>query len=242
MPPPNLRLVAAHYALDLLAAEEMVRVADALLSAGVYAHPLGELVTIRYPILPEVGPLFASALKELGVPVPTREEAPRTLVETYLRDIAEGACTPAEGLRGFLDEANRDTMSFIAGASGCGDLFRWHYDYEYIKSLVEEGYMDGKGGAESLAALDRRVVDFATAWVREQVRSNIDPAWLAWHGACVLKLAQRIRAESRFEDLPVLADALEEAGCNDREILCHLRGAGTHVRACWVVDLVLGKG
>ena len=42
--------------------------------------------------------------------------------------------------------------------------------------------------------------------------------------------------------LAVLADTLEEAGCSDSDLLGHLRGPGPHVRGCWVVDLVLGKG
>jgi hypothetical protein len=42
--------------------------------------------------------------------------------------------------------------------------------------------------------------------------------------------------------LAVLADALEEAGCTDLTILGHLRGPGPHVRGCWAVDLILGKG
>jgi hypothetical protein len=42
--------------------------------------------------------------------------------------------------------------------------------------------------------------------------------------------------------LPVLADALEEAGCDDREFLAHLRGGGPHCRGCFVVDALLGKG
>jgi hypothetical protein len=41
--------------------------------------------------------------------------------------------------------------------------------------------------------------------------------------------------------LAVLADALEDAGCSDAEILGHLRGPGPHVRGCWAVDLLLGK-
>ena len=41
--------------------------------------------------------------------------------------------------------------------------------------------------------------------------------------------------------LPILADALEDAGCTDQAILDHCRGAGPHVRGCWVVDLILGK-
>ena len=43
------------------------------------------------------------------------------------------------------------------------------------------------------------------------------------------------------ERLAVLFDALEEAGCDDAEILNHLRSPGPHVRGCWAVDLLLGK-
>jgi hypothetical protein len=63
----------------------------------------------------------------------------------------------------------------------------------------------------------------------------------AWRTPAVLALAQTSYEERRFEDLPVLADALEEAGCTDPEILSHLRGPGPHVRGCWALDLVLGK-
>jgi hypothetical protein len=41
--------------------------------------------------------------------------------------------------------------------------------------------------------------------------------------------------------LAVAADALEDAGCTDPELLGHLRGPGPQVRGCWAVDLVLGK-
>jgi hypothetical protein len=41
--------------------------------------------------------------------------------------------------------------------------------------------------------------------------------------------------------LALLADALEDAGCTDGELLGHLRGPGPHVRGCWALDLVLGK-
>jgi hypothetical protein len=44
-----------------------------------------------------------------------------------------------------------------------------------------------------------------------------------------------------LDRLPILADALEEAGCTDADILAHCRGPGPHVRGCWVVDLLLGK-
>ncbi len=44
-----------------------------------------------------------------------------------------------------------------------------------------------------------------------------------------------------FDELPVLADALEEAGCTGAEILEHLRSPGRHARGCWALDLLLGK-
>jgi hypothetical protein len=69
---------------------------------------------------------------------------------------------------------------------------------------------------------------------------ELDPAWLEWRGRTVLRIAQAIYDESRFEELPVLADALEEAGCTDADLLAHCRG-GEHFRGCWVVDLILSK-
>jgi hypothetical protein len=71
---------------------------------------------------------------------------------------------------------------------------------------------------------------------------SLEPAWLAWRDGTVRRLAAAIYEERRFADLPVLADALEEAGCDNPDILDHCRGGGEHVRGCWVVDLILGKG
>jgi hypothetical protein len=70
---------------------------------------------------------------------------------------------------------------------------------------------------------------------------DIDPAWPAWDGGAVRKLAASIHAERRFGDLPVLADALEEAGCADEAILRHCRDGGDHALGCWVLDRLLGK-
>jgi hypothetical protein len=68
-----------------------------------------------------------------------------------------------------------------------------------------------------------------------------DPAWLTWNDGTARKLAQTIYDERRFELLPILADALEESGCDNADILTHCRGPGPHVHGCWVVDLLLGK-
>jgi hypothetical protein len=68
-----------------------------------------------------------------------------------------------------------------------------------------------------------------------------DEAWCLWKNHTTSRLAEAIYADRAFDHLPILADALEEAGCTDAEILKHCRGPGPHVRGCWVVDLVLGK-
>jgi hypothetical protein len=70
----------------------------------------------------------------------------------------------------------------------------------------------------------------------------VDSAWLAWENGTVVKLAEAIYEQGAFERLPVLADALEDAGCPDADLLAHCRGPGPHVRGCWLVDLLLGKG
>jgi hypothetical protein len=70
---------------------------------------------------------------------------------------------------------------------------------------------------------------------------RFDPAWLRWHDSCVVKMAQTIYAERRFEELPILADALEEAGCDNDWILWHCREPGEHARGCWVLDGILRK-
>ena len=68
-----------------------------------------------------------------------------------------------------------------------------------------------------------------------------DPSWLAWNDGAIRKIAQTIYDARAFDRLPLLADALEDAGCTDAAILSHCREPGEHVRGCWVVDLLLGK-
>jgi hypothetical protein len=69
----------------------------------------------------------------------------------------------------------------------------------------------------------------------------IDPDWLRWQGGTVVRLAAGIYAERRFIELPILADALEDAGCTDADILNHCRNGGEHARGCWILDCFLMK-
>ena len=63
----------------------------------------------------------------------------------------------------------------------------------------------------------------------------------SWRTSTVLALASQMYESRDFGAMPILADALQDAGCDSAEVLDHCRGEGPHVRGCWVVDLVLGK-
>jgi hypothetical protein len=69
----------------------------------------------------------------------------------------------------------------------------------------------------------------------------VEPAWLTWNGGTVSTLATAMYDSGDFARTPLLADALEDAGCADAELLGHLRGPGPHARGCWALDLVLRR-
>ena len=63
----------------------------------------------------------------------------------------------------------------------------------------------------------------------------------SWRTSNVVSLAEAIYTDRAFDGLPVLADALEEVGCYNSEILNHCRQPAKHGRGCWALDLLLGK-
>jgi hypothetical protein len=69
----------------------------------------------------------------------------------------------------------------------------------------------------------------------------LPPAVLRWQDSTVRRIAEGIYEEHAFDRLPILADALLDAGCDDEELIAHCRSAGPHARGCWAVDLILGK-
>jgi hypothetical protein len=67
---------------------------------------------------------------------------------------------------------------------------------------------------------------------------TIDPSWLT---STVLALANGIYTDRAFDRMPILADALQDAGCDNEEVLNHCRQASEHVKGCWVVDLLTAR-
>jgi hypothetical protein len=69
----------------------------------------------------------------------------------------------------------------------------------------------------------------------------LKPSWLRANCGVVRQMAAAIYEQGHFEDLPVLADALDDAGCAQADLLAHCRGPEEHARGCWAVDLLLGN-
>jgi hypothetical protein len=69
----------------------------------------------------------------------------------------------------------------------------------------------------------------------------LDATLLGWEDGLVVDFARGIYQDQAFERMPILGDALEEAGSTDERILEHCRHGGPHVRGCWVIDLILEK-
>ncbi|MFO0797835.1 MAG: hypothetical protein U0804_10175 [Gemmataceae bacterium] len=92
--------------------------------------------------------------------------------------------------------------------------------------------LSGPGGGAAECALSR------CAFGNPFRAVAFDPAWRT---EAVVGLATGIAADRAFDRLPVLADALEDAGCADPDVLGHCRGTGLHALCCWVIDGLLGK-
>jgi hypothetical protein len=87
------------------------------------------------------------------------------------------------------------------------------------------------------------VVALNVAFLRDIFGNPFHPITFSpsWHTDTALSLARQMYDSRDFSAMPILADALQDAGCDNEDILSHCRGGWPHVRGCWVVDLVFGK-
>jgi hypothetical protein len=115
----------------------------------------------------------------------------------------------------------------------------------YVHAAAEKRTWDDIEYYESAARpLEEYTTNIHSALLREILGPlpfrpvTIDPRWLT---STVIDLGQAICDERAFDRLPILADALMDAGCASEETIAHCRGPGLHVRGCWVVDKLLGK-
>jgi ATP-dependent Clp protease ATP-binding subunit ClpA len=109
---------------------------------------------------------------------------------------------------------------------------------EKVNAVSEQDFEKAAYLRDQADKLKRKQAALLRQWHTE---CKIDPAWLSWNGGTVAKIARVIDEEDRWDDLPILADALEEAGCTNEDILSHCRQPGKHTHGCWVLDLLLSQ-
>jgi hypothetical protein len=160
--------------------------------------------------------------------------------------LAERFALPAGVLEETLRQGDADPMpanahAFVEGWRLDWDTFRREYPWaatgdvrQWLARLAEAlgpTFAEHSGVGEPVELPARGFVGHAfPAAMRQE-----------WLTSEVVALARSIDAEGAFDGLPILADALQEAGCDHSAMLEHCRACGPHTRGCWVVDLVLEK-
>ncbi|MFO0928110.1 MAG: hypothetical protein U0736_13915 [Gemmataceae bacterium] len=106
----------------------------------------------------------------------------------------------------------------------------------------DDGRTVHRGDEVARAEVWRRQCDLLREIIGNPFRPGwLSAEWLRWNDEIVARLAAEIFQTGRYDELPVLADALEDAGCDCRDLLDHLRRPGGHVHGCWALDLLLGR-
>jgi hypothetical protein len=160
----------------------------------------------------------------------------------WVRDV-EGAHCDNPGLAAALAVANAVSLELdMISAGGVGGHCAWSAALS-ARSAIEASAVQCTGttmaGDAASEAEARWQAELLRCLFGNPFRSvDFDPAWCS---SVVASLGQAIYEDRRFDRLPILADALEDAGCNDRSLLDHLRGPGPHARGCFVLDLLLDK-
>lgn len=181
--------------------------------------------------------LFACAIcrrHERQVPVPGFGAA-LEVVERY----ADGLI-PAEERTNYL----RITTAFRTVARK-GDRVAKHAAsvMYYLCNSTEPGYLAATVAIQGFQSKKSSVRQGRTRLLRDIIVNPFRPVTIhpAWLTSTVVGLAETIYADRAYDRLPILADALQDAGCESEDVLTHCRSDGPHVRGCWVVDLLLGK-
>jgi hypothetical protein len=203
------------------------------------------------PLLESLGPLSPRKTRLFVVACCRRVDR---FLDRELRDALDGAEAFADGaLNGWTLEGLRRRLQ---------EAIRWRWGprpASLVREAVFRALDPGLDGFEARVVADRLATaalcmgrrNLESVFQSDLVRDlwanpyrppvHADPAWRTANGGAALRLARVLYDERSFDDLPVLGDALEEAGCTDADVLSHCREPGEHVRGCWVVDLVLGK-
>ena len=142
-----------------------------------------------------------------------------------------------------LQTASEVAERFADGLASLKELETAYYPIFQIYALdvVSSGFRHAMHHCDKSHSFE--MLAFLASFLRDIFGNPFRPVTFdpAWRTATAVGVAETIYADRTFDNLPVLADALQDAGCDHPDILTHLRGPGPHVRGCWALDLVLGK-
>jgi hypothetical protein len=133
----------------------------------------------------------------------------------------------------------------IYAQSYAGDALDTLVRASYIAQLDNDGYGSSGAKEQNVQVYDSSEKKVVADLLREVIgnpynRITLNSTWLT---STVVALAMQMYESRDFSAMPILADALQDAGCDTEDVLNHCRDPkATHVLGCWVVDLVLGKG
>jgi hypothetical protein len=123
-------------------------------------------------------------------------------------------------------------------------ILRPDFDWQDARACVSQVEAKAEFGPESFEGCVAETLVELAALLRDIVGDPFRPATIdpRWRTADTVGLARGIYEDRAFDRLPLLADALMDAGCDSGTIVGHCHSIGLHTRGCWVVDLILGVG
>jgi hypothetical protein len=165
------------------------------------------------------------------------DKASQLAVETAER-FADGQATRSE----MLDVVAKLKPQSYTDTSWRAGKAAWYTVTDILQS--DAAYHTANQTAEADPASGEEIREWLAEIIRDIFGNPFRPVTFLpeWRTSTVLSLAQGIYSERAFDRMPILADALMDAGCSEEDILNHCRGPGPHVRGCFVVDLVTGRG
>src|SRR5262245_21894182 len=142
-----------------------------------------------------------------------------------------------------IDGLAGDGMKLLLECPRCGQYYGiYGFEPHYRPALTEAGAAEYFPEAFRFGRPKPEIEpSFAPDCRISQTSSDLAAFPPAWRTDTAVSLARQMYELGDFSLMPILADALQDAGCDNDELLNHCRGPGPHVRGCWVVDLVRGK-
>jgi hypothetical protein len=164
-----IKAAAARYVVGAVTSDWLREIANTSLEAGLYSPCIAEIATADHPILSEVGPLFEKAVGEVGLAMPSRQQALWDVASFHLRRISDGEVVPRRGLAELLhdlhDDLYEDAKEFFADSLYLHNLMGCYYGYDDLEERPNEVSFKGKYGNEAMAAVDAEIVEMAREWL-----------------------------------------------------------------------------